>query len=101
MSIIESPSVSPVFSVEGLSEPVAVGANAELTVAQVAAYLRTTEKHVGKFLASGRLPSRRENGKQLVSHKDLLEFEEERKRRNAAIDRMMLDNIEMGLYDDF
>ena len=101
MSIIESPSVSPVFSVEGLSEPAAVVANAELTVAQVAAYLRTTEKHVNRLLDLGDIVFRREDDERLVSLPDLLKFEEERKRGHAALDRMMLDNIEMGLYDDF
>jgi len=74
--------------------------SAELTVAQAAEFLRTTERHLNDLLNAGRIAFRLENGKRLVQGDSLLEFEQWRERGHATVDQMMRWNQEMGLYND-
>ena len=74
--------------------------SSELTVAQAAEFLCTTERHLNDLLSAGRIAFRLENGKRLVQGGSLLEFEQWRERGHATVDQMMRWNQEMGLYDD-
>ena len=97
MPVLESTSAFPIVS--ELSDVDVVVSDIDLTVVQAALIMRTTEKHIHRLIAAGRIPYREENGEPLISQNDFLDFMDRYERGHAAIDRMMIENIEMGLYD--
>jgi hypothetical protein len=74
--------------------------SSDLTVAEAAQYLRTSEKHLNNILSTGRIVSRLENGECLVQRDSLLEFAQWRERGHAWLDGEVRENQEMGLYDE-
>jgi len=93
--------ISPHSVLPGESQDVGVfPVSSELTVAQAAKVLRMSERHVNNLLTAGYIAFRQENGERLVLRESMLNFEEERERKHAALNRMIRMNQEMGLYDD-
>jgi phage antirepressor YoqD-like protein len=74
--------------------------SSELTVAQAAKCLHISEHHLNNLLNAGYIAFRQENGERLVQQDSMLDFEQERERKHAAVNRMIRLNQEMGLYDD-
>jgi hypothetical protein len=72
----------------------------ELTVAQAAQILDVPEGYIDELLNAGLVVSRLENGEYLLERDSLLEFEQDRNRRHAALDRLFLTFQEAGLSDD-
>ena len=105
MSIIAAPIIEGTkafsFSTEEIPEVVAIVANADLTVAQAANYLRTTEKHLNRLLDLERIPFRWENGERLISQSNLLEYETYKERRHTALDELFCMFREAGMSDDY
>ena len=73
--------------------------SSELTVAQAANHLQTSEKHLNHLLDAEQIVFRLENGVRLIALNNLLEYEQMRKRRGAWLDEMTRENQEMGFYD--
>jgi hypothetical protein len=73
--------------------------SSDLTVAQAAKHLQTSEKHLNRLLDAGQLTFRLENGERLISLSRLLEYEQMRERRRAWLDEQVRENQEMGFYD--
>jgi hypothetical protein len=72
----------------------------EVTVAEAAKVLRTSEKHLNNLLSAGHIASRQENGECLVRQDSLIEFAQKRERTLAALDEMVRWDQEMELYND-
>ena len=72
----------------------------ECTVAQAATLLDMSEHRLNNLLDAGRIAFRQENGERLVERNSLLDYEQRRIHRSAALDEMVRVNQEMGLYDD-
>jgi len=72
----------------------------ELTVAQAAKFLRSSEGYLNEVLNAGYIAFRLENGERMVQLNSMLEYEQEQERRHAAFDEFVHMNQEMGLYDD-
>ena len=72
----------------------------ECTIAQAATFLDMPERRLNSLLDAGRIASRQENGERLVERNSLMDYEQRRTTRRAALDEMVRMNQEMGLYDD-
>ena len=72
----------------------------ELTVAQAAKFLRSSEGYVNEMLNAGHIEFRLENGECLIQRNSLLEFEQERESQYTALENIVRWSEEMGLYDD-
>ena len=72
----------------------------ELTVAQAAQLLDTPEGYIDELLDAGRIVFRWENNKRLVQRDSLLNFEADRERRHAELDKLFLMFQEEGLSDE-
>jgi len=95
---VTTTSVSPFLATEGSGG--IVYAPTECTVAEAAKFLDGPEALIDELLDTGVIAFRMENGKPLVQWSSLLEFEQEERRINTALDEMVRMNQEMGLYDD-
>jgi len=78
----------------------AFSAPSELTVAQAAKFLRSSEGYVIELLDDGLIESRQENSQRWVQWNSLADFEEERERGFQALERIVQWSHELGLYDD-
>jgi hypothetical protein len=74
--------------------------SSDLTVAQAAQLLGTTETCVNQLLDIGSFEFRQENGERLLLRAPFLAYAETRERRNAEFAEMVRWDQEMGLYDD-
>jgi uncharacterized damage-inducible protein DinB len=74
--------------------------SSDLTVAQAANFLRTSEKHLNHLLEVGRISSRLENGERFISQDSLLGFEQEQETRHAELDELFSMFQEAGMSDD-
>jgi len=72
----------------------------ELTVAQTRAILRMSERHLNDLLDAGEIKFRLVGSERMVLRDSLIAFEQERKRIRTALDTIVQDSQEMGLYDD-
>jgi len=97
MSLTTTP-LSPFLAADGSAG--IVYAPTECTVAQAAKFLDGPEALIDELLDTGVIAFRLENGKPLIQWNSLLEFEQEERRINSALDEMVRMNQEMGLYDD-
>ena len=97
MSLTTTP-LSPFLTADGSAG--IVYAPTECTVAQAAKFLDGPEALIDELLDTGVIAFRLENGKPLIQWNSLLEFEQEERRINSALDEMVRMNQEMGLYDD-
>ena len=75
-------------------------APSELTVAQAAKFLRSSEGYVQELLDDGLLEYRQEEGQRLVQWNCLADFEQKRERGYQALERIFQQFQEMGLNDD-
>jgi hypothetical protein len=71
----------------------------ECTVAEAAQILDVSEACLNEMLDIGRIEFRQANDERLVQWNSLLDYEQRRTRRRAALDEMVRMNQEMGLYD--
>jgi hypothetical protein len=71
----------------------------ELTVAQTAEFLRTTERHVNDMLDAGKFKFRQEDGERLVLWSSLVAHVQWRERGRAWLAEEARENQELGLYD--
>jgi hypothetical protein len=74
--------------------------SSDLTVAEAADRLQFSENHLSDLLDAGRITFRLKNGERLIPLNRLVEYEQERERRRAALDEMVRENQEMGLYEN-
>ena len=72
----------------------------ELTVAQARAFLRMSERHLNDLLDAGEIEFRLVGNERMVLRDSLLAFERERERLRTALDAIVRDSQEMGLYND-
>ena len=72
----------------------------ECTVAQAATLLDMSEQRLNRLLDAGRIAFRQKNNERLVERSSLLDYEQRRADRSAALAEMVRMNQEMGLYDD-
>ena len=72
----------------------------ECTVSQAATILGVSEGYVDEVLRDGLIAFRWDNGERLIERNILLDYREERRRMNAALDEMIRWDQEIGLYDD-
>ena len=71
----------------------------ELTSSQAAEFLGISESFLLDLLGSGKIASRKVNGKPLTLLQDVLEYKQERKRRRLeTVDELVRDSQRMGLY---
>ena len=71
----------------------------ELTPSQAAEFLGTSESFLLDLLGSGKIASRKVDGKPLTLLQDVLEYKQERKRhRLETVDELVRDSQRMGLY---
>ena len=88
---------SPSFSTTDIAMFPAVS---ECTITQAATLLGVREGYIEELLDDDLVKHRLENGKRLVDQNSLSDYWQDRKRRHAWLDEMVLMNQEMGLYDD-
>jgi hypothetical protein len=72
----------------------------EFTLAQAGTFLRMSERHLNDLLDAGEIKSRLVGNERMVLRDSLLAFEQERERLRTALDTIVQDSQEMGLYDD-
>jgi len=89
----------PIFAIDGRDVAVFPTVS-ECTVAQAAALLDMSEQRLHRLLDAGRIEFRQEDGERLVERNSLLDYEQRRAARSAALDEMVRLDQEMGLYDD-
>ena len=71
----------------------------ELTPVQAAEFLGVSKQFFLNLLDSGRIVSRKVDGKPLILLQDVLEYKQERKRRRfEAVDELVKDSQRQGLY---
>jgi len=95
---VTTTSLSPFLATDGSAG--IVYAPTECTVAQAAEFLRTSERHLNDLLDAWRIAFRQEGGERMVQWSSLRDFEHNRERKHAAVDRIVRMSEEMGLYDD-
>jgi len=62
--------------------------SSKLTAAQAAKVLRMSEHHLNNLLTAGYIAFRQENSERVVLRESMLNLEEERERKHAALNRM-------------
>ena len=72
----------------------------ELTIAQARTFLRMSERHLNDLLDVGEIKFRLVGNERMILRESLLAFELERERLRIALDAIVQDSQEMGLYDD-
>ena len=72
----------------------------ELSVAQARTVLRMSERHLNDLLDAGEIEYRCVGGERVIFRDSLFAFEQERERLRTALDAIVQDSQEMGLYDD-
>lgn len=72
----------------------------ECTVAQAARLLDMSEACVNGLLDLGAIKYTEDGEHRLIKRDDLIEYGQNYKRKNAAVDRIVRMSQEMGLYDD-
>jgi len=72
----------------------------ELSVAQARTVLRMSERHLNDLLDAGEIECRQVGGERMIQRDSLYAFEQERERLRTALDAIVQDSQEMGLYDD-
>ena len=72
----------------------------ELTIAQAGTVLRMSERHLNDLLDAGEIEYRLVGNERMIERDSLLSFEQERERLCSALDAIVQDSQEMGLYDE-
>ncbi|HST57501.1 MAG TPA: helix-turn-helix domain-containing protein [Longimicrobium sp.] len=72
----------------------------EVSTSAAAEFLGVSRPHVVKLIDSGLLRGRRAGTHRRVRMTDLLEYKHTVERRHAALDELVTESQEMGLYDD-
>ena len=72
------------LATDGQDSPL-FAAMSELTVAQAAEFLRTSERHLNDLLDAGQIVSRHDGGLRMVQWDSLLKFEQWRERGHAVL----------------
>ena len=92
--------ISPPFEAIGEQGMELFPSISELTVAQAAKLIDTPEGYIDELLDAGRVVFRWENNKRLVQRDSLLNFEADRDRRHAELDKLFMMFREAGLSDE-
>jgi hypothetical protein len=92
---------SPPFLTEAGQDINLFPAPSELTVAQAAKILDGSVGLINELLDGGLIACRCENGERMVQWDSLLDFAEEEKRRDAALDELLEMFREAGMSDDY
>lgn len=94
--------LAEVVSILGRGHPVLVmPQNVELSTGEAAALLGVTRPTVVKLMEDGVLPFSRPNSSRRVALHDVLAYREQRSRaRREALDRMTVEAVDAGLYDE-
>ena len=93
--------VTEVATSSYLTDSVAVvSPRREMTVAQAKAVLRMSERHLNDLLDAGEIEYRLVGNDRMIERDSLFAFEQEREQLRSALDVIVQDSQEMGLYDD-
>ena len=84
-----------------LVDPIAVVPRLqELTITQAKTFLRMSERHLNDLLDAGEIKFRLIGKERMVLQDSLLAFEQNREQIRTALDAIVQDSQDMGLYDD-
>jgi hypothetical protein len=72
----------------------------ELTTAQAAWFLRTSEGYINEMLNAGHIAFHLDNGERLIQWESLSKFEQEQKWVREGLEKITRLSEEMELYDD-